>query len=342
VQQIAFQLRTNIDYFETSGPCLDLEGRVKQMALLSDQLYFEEGMLQFMVGPRGSWEVRHPPGSYDDEALAWHRSKRQKGAPFTIAMGLESAPGVGAPPDAMQTVLESPLDAAYCAEFGTLLRASRLIEQSWVGTLRLTPEGQDDVKQAAGAIRDRALRSGVESSGFLASSAVDHLAHDLAFSAVVGRPVAIDETHAPVLTRLAEGSNGVGPSDANGARPLQLWAPDFTRIPWPEIIALHDHDALGAFREKLTAAEAATASIGDLNERALAIKEIGLEEASRAIKRLTPTYRELAADVLLDTAVGFIPFASNVLSVARGVKKIEDAHADWFAVLLRLRERQAD
>ena len=118
---------------------------------------------------------------------------------------------------------------------------------------------------------------------------------------------------------------------------MHLWAPDFTRIPWPEIIALHDHDAVGAFREKLTAAEAATASIGDLNERALAIKEIALDEATRAIKRLLPTYRELAADVLLDTTVGLIPFAGTVLSAARGVAKIEMAHADWTAILLRLR-----
>jgi hypothetical protein len=42
-RRIWFPLRSNVAYFETTGPRLDLGGRVKEMAILAEELFFEPG-----------------------------------------------------------------------------------------------------------------------------------------------------------------------------------------------------------------------------------------------------------------------------------------------------------
>ena len=64
-----FPLRSNIAYFETTGPSLDLESRVKQMAMLCDELYFEPGLVDVTVSDAGAHEFRFPPSQLDEDDI---------------------------------------------------------------------------------------------------------------------------------------------------------------------------------------------------------------------------------------------------------------------------------
>jgi hypothetical protein len=56
-----FPLRSNVAYFETMAPRLDLESRVKEITLLTEELWFEDGMLNVTVGDNMIFPSWHPP-----------------------------------------------------------------------------------------------------------------------------------------------------------------------------------------------------------------------------------------------------------------------------------------
>jgi hypothetical protein len=92
-----FPLRSNIAYFETMGPSLDIEARVKQMAMLSDELLFEPGMLDVTISEEGSFDSHIPLSQLSEEDIRKRRQAVSAGEPVGFWIGPQSAPGEPAP-----------------------------------------------------------------------------------------------------------------------------------------------------------------------------------------------------------------------------------------------------
>jgi hypothetical protein len=341
-QQAWFPLRSNLAFFETGRGRMTLEQRIKQSVILCDELWFEAGMVtldvaeHFVMGPM--W---HSPQGLTDERIAMHRKAARRGTPFSLAIGTEPAFGVPAPPEAMRTIGGGPRQRGFVGEYQQLLTRTRLVEQSWVNRGLVDPAAEERVKaletelsrfdtiyarEAPKLSKNHLLDGNLKSS----------LNHDLAVSAVHGAPAMIDQLHGRMLAfkvKHAQASaNGVSGADA-----LSLWVPDFSSRPWHDVIALHDHDAIGKFREKLAEAEAETAGLtGRARERALA--EIGLRETTEALRRRFPSVKRRALDVALEAFAGLVfGRLAVVASAAKELTEARQAETAWTAVYLALR-----
>jgi hypothetical protein len=94
-------------------------------------------------------------------------------------------------------------------------------------------------------------------------------------AAAMGLPAMLDQLNQPILEwRVRQDAPNTQLERVPGATALHLWAPNFTTLDWKQLIALHDHDAIGEFRQKLVEAEQTISGL-DLDERELALKDIG-------------------------------------------------------------------
>lgn len=82
-----FPLRSNIGYFETTGLGLDIEARVKQMAMLSDELVFEPGLLDVTISDSGSFDAHIPPSKLTEEGIRKRRQAVTAGEPVGFSIG---------------------------------------------------------------------------------------------------------------------------------------------------------------------------------------------------------------------------------------------------------------
>jgi hypothetical protein len=79
------------------GPSLDIEARVKQMAMLSDELLFEPGMLDVTISEEGSFDSHIPLSQLSEEDIRKRRQAVSAGEPVGFWIGPQSAPGEPAP-----------------------------------------------------------------------------------------------------------------------------------------------------------------------------------------------------------------------------------------------------
>ncbi len=121
---------------------------------------------------------------------------------------------------------------------------------------------------------------------------------------------------------------------------MRLWVPAFDTVPWKDIIALHDHDAIGIFREKLIEAEEAVAELPEA-ERDSVLKELQVDAMAKKIEELVPTRTRVAVEVgqglLLDLLSTAVPYLGTMVAGVKGLANLQREDADWTAVLLRLR-----
>lgn len=338
--RIWFPLRSNIAYFETVSPQLNLESRIKQVALLADELLFEPGMVtvdvteDLVFGP-----IYHPHETLDAEDIVRRRRASQTGKRFALHIGLQPAPGVPAPPEAMHTLGGGELQHGFVAEYHLLLERTGLAKVSWVGMGEIPAEASR-AAEALAAQRTQTERFSdaprLSENDLLDSALKKDLNLDLAFSQATGLPVAIDELHRPMLEWKARvAGSGTKSERAPGALALHLWAPNFTYLSWKRIIELHDHDAIGAFRAKLVEAEEQVVSLPE-EEQEVALRDIGYREALEKVRALTPTRSDVAVDVAAGVVFDWLPFGGVAYSTATGIAKLQRAETEWTAVLLAL------
>lgn len=128
--KVWFPLRSNIAYFETTGPQLNLEARVKQSALLADELWFEDGLLDVTITPSMALPVWHPP-PLDLDEIERREQASAKGEPSGLYIGIQPEKGVPAAPESMHQIAGGPLDRAFLAQYHRLLHTSGLDGVLW-------------------------------------------------------------------------------------------------------------------------------------------------------------------------------------------------------------------
>lgn len=117
---VYFPLASNIEYFDTGGTRLDLEARIKQMALLANVIVFEPGLLTMEVAGAVVNPSYQGPDEITEDDIRAYRESALEGEPFGLFIGVQSAKGVPAPPEAMHRVAGGPIQKAYVAEYHLL------------------------------------------------------------------------------------------------------------------------------------------------------------------------------------------------------------------------------
>jgi hypothetical protein len=102
------------------------------------------------------------------------------------------------------------------------------------------------------------------------------------------------------------------PEPVPGAEALHLWAPNFTELEWKDIITLHDHDAIGEFRQKLVEAESTVAGLAD-PERQIALKDIGYQAALDSRRSETTKWLDFGIDLAAGAVVDLVPYGGSRL-----------------------------
>jgi hypothetical protein len=252
-----FPLRSNIAYFETTAPSLDMEARVKQMAVLSDELLFEPGLLDVTISDSGSWDVHIPISQLSEEDVRKRREAVRAGEPVGFFIGQEAVPGQPAPPESMHQMIGGKLARSFVAEYHLLAKESGLEEQPWVHFGVPNPELELVAKDVTRGLERNAFFEKRQMPAWSGNAWLDDylrkgLNIDIGRGAALEVPVMLDQLHAPILQWRAEHADAEQRAEpVPGAEALHLWAPNFTELEWRHIISLHDHDAIGEFREKL-------------------------------------------------------------------------------------------
>lgn len=339
-----FPLRSNIGYFETTGPALDLESRVKQMAMLCDQLYFEPGMLDVTISDAGATEFWTPPSQLDEEDIRQRRQAAEVGAPVGLWIGVQPAQGVPAPPEAMRQIMGGKLARSFVAEYHLLARDSGLQDMSWAEFVFPTDEAEAEAAATArtldsrGFIEKRAMPA-LSENQWLDDRLRKGLNKDIARAAAMGLPAILDHLHQPILEwRASQGTPGMQLEPVPGATALHLWAPNFTTLTWKQIIALHDHDAIGDFRQKLVEAEQTVSGLPE-DERELALKDIGYQAALDALRSRSAQWRDLGAELVVGSIVDLVPYGGLIYSALTGGAEVQKQKSEWTTILLELNER---
>jgi hypothetical protein len=149
-------------------------------------------------------------------------------------------------------------------------------------------------------------------------------------------PVMLDQLHAPILQWRAEHADAEQrPEPVPGAEALHLWAPNFTALEWNEIIKLHDHDAIGEFRQKLVEAESTVAGLADPG-RQIALKDIGYQAALDSLRSKTAKWLDFGIDLAAGAVVDLVPYGGLAYSAVTGGAKLHKDKTEWTAILLAL------
>jgi len=324
-------LRTNVDYFSTPEGSLTLEQRVKQAAVLYDELLFEEGMYETTICSKGTFDVWTPPGELDDATLAM---KPQVGSEYTITMAAGNAQPV---PISFGRTADY-----FKAEYHTIVSQIGEVVPDWVrfGSYELNREATELVRNLSSADRRTVRKLVPEVSTFLGNKIVENLNRDLVLASILGCPVSMDQLHASALFRRQQPSEPIQP--AQGFLSLEVVVPNLATLPWVELIKVRKDASVAELRrvpveiEKL--ARQAVLDAAHPAEVQAAIQSLMLDEILRETKRLLPTNYGLAGNIAMDIMAGLLPPPVGPLIA---VMEDVDYHLNsrsWVGLLLKLRD----
>lgn len=110
-----FPLRTSVEWFDDpKSPAI--EERVKQAAVLYDELLFEGGFVEIDITDGGAIQMWHPPEDATAERLELANRVLETGSPVVLSIGKQPARGVPAQPEDMHTLMSGSLQQHYMSE----------------------------------------------------------------------------------------------------------------------------------------------------------------------------------------------------------------------------------
>ena len=246
LRRVWFPLRSNVPCPGPAGAGLGVEARAKLLALLAGELLFEPGVLDVTVTEAGASSCWIPPGSVDEEGYRRRcLAGMRVGEPVVVAWTPEG------------DEVTSPLVGAHVLEYHTLLRRSGLEGAPWVRwsapeplVARAEESARREEHAGTAPPRSRALPR-VEESPSADEQAAAGLESDVSFAALIGATAAVDYSRRTLL-RLGPTGDPLRAGQPSGAATIRhFMTPNLTRLGWPDVIALHDDDAVAALRAEL-------------------------------------------------------------------------------------------
>lgn len=319
-------LRSNVHFFASQRGFLQLDTRIKTLALVYDTLVFEDGVYDANIGEGGSFRLVSP---YQDESqLKPVRTRR--GQPFGVRAALTGT-------DDYHTVIATTSVKAYRSQFISTLQQLAPLRPDWARTV-------DGVATEWASAADTVARDWKWKDGdllrdilpdehhFFRDALIDHLYTDLARAYVFGMDLAPDGVHATLLRRKA--ADARLHDAASGVRTLGLLLPAVHRASWHDIADLRKDRGLANLRAKLREHDAAGGSDVDRLRRIT-------EEYAADVEKYQPRWRNVGITIGWNilSAIPFVSIPAGVAQTGVSIGQVVRAKNHWTATLMRVRRR---
>jgi hypothetical protein len=340
MSRIFFPLRTSVELFDDrSNP--EAVTRVKQAAILYDDVIVEGGLADIAITPTGATNWWHPTHLMTPEMLSDTR-RPKPGSPMTLAFGKQDA--AGQPAKEMHVAIDGTISAAYVAEFHTgILDELRPLDPDWltvyeIGTSDVPPMAGDDVKKAIGKLNFRDLGDPElmpDTESFQKSYIYKSFNRDSTVAADIGASFSISPLFAPMIER-----RGIEP-DFAGAEALSILVPNVGPLPWEAILEFREHPGSAEARECLRGFDEKAAR-EEPQDAYDFLKQVSREvtQAYRAtIDELKPNLPAALAKEVTLGAVSLVPTIGPVwsagLSLSMTADESRNFNRSWIAAVMK-------
>jgi hypothetical protein len=317
---VLFPLASNAHALVSGGAVASVRARLKVSSLLYDRVLLEAGTMRILAGPHGAATSRLP--SSPDQPAAWQTPRgrnRGQDAPISVAIALETTPGVLAP-GPYRPILHSATSICWLP---TLEPFAREIPAScdWIG-FGHPSEMADAFKKVEDQWKRRDDANGALSrlvpEDFVRSRLVNHVSHDLAVGASGGWDVSVDRFHGRVIGARFAGDATIQTSGFA----LPMLVPRVGDLDWSDIVKIRKLKAIERLRRILREIEAEAFEIvrsgGDLEAAMHAAYVKKVVNASGKVHGLRSAGAMGVAELLVGAGGGYATTGLSLLGPLAG------------------------
>lgn len=326
-------LRTNVSYFASRIGFAKLENRVKTLALLYDQVLFEEGVYECHVGPEGALDYH--TALVADYQLKPVRTRR--GARTSIGMAPEGS-------DNFSTVMATEVERSFRSQFYGLMRQLGSPAPAWALMGALKPESKDRAEAAAkewtqreSGLAKEAFPGKAEAERFLRGKVHSNLNLDLAKAAALDCDVAPHGLYEPLMRVKAKAAAGSGTVPAaTGMNTLRVLLPQIETATWEDIDDLRKDRCLVALRTKMKEIDKAASGQDDVGKQLV-------EDLLAQVDKDRPRWYTTGLWSLVQFVGGSLPFPIGTMvglaDLAKSGGSVWRGRRTWTAALVRARQK---
>jgi hypothetical protein len=325
-------LRTSVEWFDDpASPAI--EGRVKQAAILYDELLFEDGFVEIDITDGGAIQTWEPPQAASAERLEHANRRIEDGSPVVWSIGKQSARGVPAMPEEMQVMMSGSLQQRYVAELMySVMSCFADYNDGWA---RITFTGGLSPSDFDRWLPHRSMRASWdenlmpdlrEERPWLRDFVIKAFDRDIALAERLGGTFNVSPLFEPMLAvRRLEAET------PTAEETLTYLFPDVSDLPWEVVMEFRAHDAAREARVRIQEAveraqrDGVTAADNQLT-RDMIFADKDLRKRHSLKERITRM------------AVSVVPVAGGPLSeAAAAAAEATRTKHDWVAALSLLR-----
>lgn len=340
MHRLYFPLRTSVELFP-DPESVDAVTRVKEAAILYDEVYIETGLFEASITSGGSFQTWLPHEHLTPEHLAQSRRLPPPGAGFAVSMGIEETPGE--PASTMHPILGGPLSVAYAAEFHRGIIDELAKDQpEWVKFVAVPDDelNQSDLARLISKLNFEMLDDAAfmpDAEHFVRDFVYKMFHRDAVVAAYIGAAFNVTSLFAPMLERSGASLDRAGESA------LAVLVPNLAHLPWEAVLEYRDHAGSVEAREKLRIYDqrAAATDPEDLAALQLHVFQDITTDLLAAIRELQGSAAQRFGEEAAKTAVSFIPVAGPFLgpgaSLLELLRDVLQERQSWHAALMKLR-----
>lgn len=333
-----FPLRSSVELFSDPASPKPV-ARAKQAAVLYDEVFFEDGLINAELTKEGSILEHVHPDDMTDEVLERARRVPDPGTGFELTVGFEQRPEQPAVPAPVFTI-RGQYTAKYTAEWRTgVLDELAQLKPDWVRYKYLL---DDDLKEnglldvatqiAAELETDDVAPDDPTHRSFIVGS----LSRDLAVAGSLGATVHVTRLFEPLLRSQLKAVTTH--HEVSGADALGIAVPGVSALSWEAIEEFRDHHGSKAAREKLREIERRVQT-EEPADAAEFVQRVGAEVTGELFSVIRDLEGSLGLDLIrhaASTALSVIPFASEIAGISETAIKAHRRRHAWHAALMKL------
>ncbi len=332
MSRCAFPLRTSVEWFDDpASPAI--EGRVKQAAVLYDELLFEDGFVEIDITDNGALHTWHAPEAATTERLEQANRRVEAGVPLVLTMGKQPARGVPAAAEDMHVMMAGSLQQRYVAElmYSVMSRFADYndgwAQITFTGDLNASAFDRWLPHRSARMSWDKELMPDLrEKQPWLRDFVIKAFDRDAALAERLEATFNVSPLFEPMLA--ARRPDAATPTSEGM---LTYLFPDVSELPWEVVMEFREHDAAREARARLQEAveraqrDGITAADNQLT-RDMVFADKELRKRHSLKERLTKM------------AVSVVPVVGGALTEGAGAAtEAARGKHDWVAALKLLR-----
>lgn len=331
ISKAFFPLRSSADWFSSEATRAVLERRLKNHAILYDELIVQDGRYLVKHSLTGSFDRYTPAGSIKaDRSVVSYFSPND---PFVVQVA-------SGPDGPYHPIFRGPITASYEVDFFPLLKTAGVAESSFITWLDgdLNQQGKSIAQLAAKTdLDDDHIRSVLPGDRFVQSRLLNGLYIDSILADQVGVPFTVDAHAALAAERkssqlIREGK--LNPTCAFQNVWMSLMLPDFSDATWDEIVSARESGAGKDLRQMVarvvkTAGEALPYLNSEEDLLAVVRQQFNQELVEELRRR-----RSRPIGATLNMLLNLIPSGlGGVISVPNDLRKLVSERRSWVTFL---------